>query len=72
MEVKTPESPLNCAVAEPAGTTTDGVGTRRAGLSLETATDMAELAGAAWLKVTVQVVIELTVKLVGKHCSDGV
>jgi hypothetical protein len=70
--VKTPAISVKCAVVEPAATTTVGARTMRAGLSLDIATDMGELAGAALLKVTVQLVIELIVKLVGEHCSDGV
>lgn len=68
--MKTPEISVKCVVEEPAATTTDGARTMRAGLSLDIATDMREL--TALLKVTVQLVVELIVKLVGEHWSDGV
>lgn len=72
MEVNTPVISVKCTVVEPAGTMTDGARTMRAGLPLDTETDMSELVGAGALKVTVQLVTELIVMLVGEHWSDGV
>lgn len=64
-----PTAALNVVVAEPAGTVIVDAGTGSSPLLLESATEVPP-AGAAWLRVTVHIVLAPEAKLVGLQESE--